>query len=99
MLSLSSLALDSTVAYICIHTFSVMPLLSLVTMFVFQADDSNADKNVSSAQIVGKFELETLKAEPFAVFSYMDFNPHALPSLLMQSSKNKTQDFPLPKGK
>lgn len=41
----------------------VMPLLSLVTMFVFQVDDSNADKNVSSAQIVGKCELETLKAQ------------------------------------
>lgn len=41
----------------------VMPLLSLVTVFVFQADDSNADKNVSSAQIVGKCELETLKAQ------------------------------------
>lgn len=32
----------------------VLPLLSLVTVFVFQVDDSNADKNVSSAQIVGK---------------------------------------------
>lgn len=26
----------------------------MVTNFVFQADDTNADKNVSSAQIVGK---------------------------------------------
>lgn len=39
----------------------VMPLLSsLVTMFVFQVDDSNADKNVSSTQIVGECNLETL---------------------------------------
>lgn len=37
----------------------VMPLLSpLVMIFVFQVDDINADKNVSSAQIIG--ESETL---------------------------------------
>lgn len=41
----------------------VMPLLSpLVTIFVFQVDDLNADKNVSSAQIVGECESETLSA-------------------------------------
>lgn len=44
--------------YIISVVSPVMPLLSsLVTIFVFQVDDSNADKNVSSAQIVGKLEI------------------------------------------
>lgn len=65
-----------------------MPLLSpLVTVFVFQVDDINADKNVSSAQIVGECESETLSAEPFAVLitapvsemvsMFVAFYPHA----------------------
>lgn len=79
----------------------VMPLLSLVTVFVFQVDDSNADKNVSSAQIVGKSELETLKAQCWALCCFLihGIQPHALSSLQMQYGKNRTQDFLLPEGK
>lgn len=83
--------MENTGAYTSISTFSlVMPLLSpLVTVFVFQVDDVNADKNVSSAQIVGECESETLSAEPFCcflitastsekVFMSVAFYPHAL---------------------
>lgn len=64
-----------------------MLLLSpLVTIFVFQVDDINADNNVSSAQIVGECESETLSAELFShycsffriVFMFVAFYPHAL---------------------
>lgn len=49
----------------------VMPLLSpLVMIFVFQVDDINADKNVSSAQIIG--ESETL--ESFSVLNPLLFS-------------------------
>ena len=49
-----------------------MTLLSPpVTVFVFQVDDINADMNVSSAQIVGEYESETLIAESFVVFSLL----------------------------
>jgi hypothetical protein len=40
-----------------------LPLLfPVVTIFVLQVDDINADKNVSSAQIVGECESQTFKA-------------------------------------
>lgn len=62
LLLLSSLAFGKHRGFYTISVLSpVMPLLSLVTIFVFQVDDSNANKNVSSAQIIG--ELETLKAQ------------------------------------
>lgn len=58
------LSFRKTWAYTSLSTFLVMPLLSsLITVFVFQVDDINADKNVSSAQIVGECESETLKAQ------------------------------------
>lgn len=55
---LSSLAFWKTQGLIPHRYFSpVMPLHSpLVTIFVFQVDDINADKNVSSAQIIGECE-------------------------------------------
>nr|KAF6285785.1 IST1 factor associated with ESCRT-III [Myotis myotis] len=60
-----------------------MPLLSLVTMFVFQVDDSNADKNVSSAQIVGPRPKPEASAKPPArpVDTYDNFVLPELPSV------------------
>lgn len=61
----------------------VMPLLSLVTVFVFQVDDSNADKNVSSAQIVGPGPKPEASAKPPArpVDTYDNFVLPELPSV------------------
>lgn len=64
----SSLAFGKPRGYTCMSAFSSDALFPpVVTNFVFQADDTNADKNVSSAQIVGKCDSRSLKTQPFTL--------------------------------
>uniref|UniRef100_K9IFS9 Secreted protein n=1 Tax=Desmodus rotundus TaxID=9430 RepID=K9IFS9_DESRO len=80
-----------------------MPLLSsLVTIFVFQVDDSNADKNVSSAQIVGPGPKPEASAKPPSrpVDTYDNFVlpelpsvPDTLPSAGANTSASEDIDF------
>lgn len=82
---LSSLAFWKTQGLIPHRYFSpVMPLHSpLVTIFVFQVDDINADKNVSSAQIIGPGPKPQASAKPPSrpVDTYDNFVLPELPSV------------------
>lgn len=64
----------------------------MVTVFVFQVDDVNADENVSSAQIVGELDSKGSVQTPIAGSTCPVLSPNA-------EQWNQNSGFPAPKKK